>query len=217
MIEKVGEEVPEESSTHKEVIRTIASGINSLKTQLINMTNKNKKMWRAVARSSSETVPSSLTREQQLLEVQGESNTTPGRYNLRQTPTRQAAASRTQKQVTRAALAGEQQEGTRTSSSSSNGEDTTDEMGQTDTTCTHSLSKTDKISEESGGQTESTDSNETVDTKSLEPTKEPSTELTVTVPVTELEKAKQMAQQLTALITNLEHQESGLAMSSEHV
>ena len=209
MIERVGEEAPEESSTHKEVIKTIASGINSLKTQLINMTNKNKKMWRAVARSSSETVPSSLTREQQLLELQDESSTTPGRYNLRQTPTRQAAASRTQKQATRVALAGEQREGTRTSSSSSNGEDTTDEMGQTDTTCTHSLSKTDKISEESGGQT--------VDTKSLELTKEPSTELTVTVPVTELEKAKQMAQQLTALITNLEHQESGLAMSSEHV
>ena len=64
MIERVSEEAPEENSSHKEVIRTLASGINSFKSQLVNVTNRNKKMWRAVARSGSETATSSLSREQ---------------------------------------------------------------------------------------------------------------------------------------------------------
>ena len=230
MIEKVSEEVPEENSTHKEVIRTIASGINSLKTQLVNVTNRNKRMWRAVARSGSETVASSLSHEQ----LEDESSGTPGRYNLRMTPTRQAAASRYQKQTAKG-VANEQQEGR----SSSNEDDVNDNI----TAC--SLLKTDKSEEtETGGLTEPTcmDGKEMIDSKSLElvelsvtedaavVTMEPSAsehtaavitqpstaELTATVkvPVTELERAKQMAQQLTALIANLESQESGFTVTS---
>ena len=235
MIEKVSEEVPEKNSTHKEVIRTIASGVNSLKTQLVNVTNRNKKMWRAVAKSGSETAVCSLNREQQLLELEGESSGTPRRYNLRMTPTRQAAASRYQKQTTKG-VANEQQEG----GSSSNEDDVNDNIAA----C--SLLKTDKSEEtETGGLTEPTcmDGKEMIDSKSLElaelsvtedaavVTVEPSTpehaaavtmqpstaELltaTVKVPVTELERAKQMAQQLTALIANLESQESGFTVTS---
>ena len=223
MIEKVSEEAPEENSTHKEVIKAIASGINLFKTQLVSVTNRNKKMWRAVAKSGSETA-ASLSREQQLLEVDGESSGTPRRYNLRMTPTRQAATSRYQKRAAKG-VANKQQEG----GSSSNEDDVNDNIAA----C--SLSKIDKSeeSETSGLTQQCMDGKETIDSKSLElaessvtedaavVTVEPSTaELTATVavPVTELERAKQMAQQLTTLIANLECQESGFTVtSSEYV
>lgn len=215
MIERVSEEAPEENSSHKEVIRTLASGINSFKSQLVNVTNRNKKMWRAVARSGSETATSSLSREQ--LELEGEPNGTPRRYNLRMTPTRQAVASRYQKQT----ATGERDNGGGGNSS--------------DNVPSHSVSKTDESEQViTHRTTEPLNSAETVDSESAfqsaEPsvsddaavmTMEPSTldnTATVTVPVTELERAKQMAQQLTALIANLECQESGFTVtSSEYV
>ena len=253
MIEEISKEAPEESSTHKEVVRTIASGINSIKTQMVNMTNRNKKMWRAVARSSSESAVS-LNRE-----LEGESSGTPGRYNLRSTPTRQAAAAKNQKRTAKAV--------TNEQGRSSSENDVTDDV------IAHSISRTDKsVEAEASVMTESMDSKETVDSKSLEPSESPTTKdgvsmsamqssttelvatvtmqpsiiehaeamvatepstsehtgtivtastselaATVTVPVTELERAKQMAQQLTALIVNLEHQESELTTFSQCV
>lgn len=256
MIEKVSEEAPEESSTHKEVIKTIASGINSIKTQMVNMTNRNKKMWRAVARSSSESAVSSLSRK-----LEDECSSTPRRYNLRSTPTRQAAAAKNQKRTAKAV--------TNERGRSSSEDDVTDDV------IAHSLSKTDKsVEAEANVMTQSVDSKETMDSKSLEQSDsstiehgatislpltsttelsetvttqpsvtehaeevitigpyrsehtgivtamQPSTSelaATVTVPVTELERAKQMAEQLTALIANLEHQESQLTTSSQLV
>ena len=73
MMEKVTESSADKD---KEVIRTIASGVNSLKS---------KKVWRGMLKSSMETV-ASLSCEQ----LEGGI----ARYNLRSTPTRQAAASR---------------------------------------------------------------------------------------------------------------------------
>jgi hypothetical protein len=210
MIERVSEEAPEENSTHKEVIRTIASGITLFKTQLVSVTNRNKKMWRAVARSGSEPMTSSsLSRGQ--LELEGESSGTPGRYNLRMTPTRQAVAGRYRKQT---AAKGEQ-EGGGGGSSSSNEDDVTNDV------TSHSVSKTDKSDEVETGEKVEMDS-ELVETSRTEDvaaavTMGPSTlghTATVTVPVTELERAKQMAQQLTALIADLECQESGFTLSS---
>ena len=206
MIERVSEEALEENSTHKEVIRTIASGINSFKTQLVSVTNKNKKMWRAVARSGSEPVTSStLSRGQ--VELEGESSGTPGRYNLRMTPTRQAVAGRYRKQT---AAKGEQEGG----GSSSNEDDVTSDV------TSHTVSKTDKSDKVEMEEKVIMDS-ELVETSRTEDaaaeTIEPSTlehTATVTVPVTELERAKEMAQQLTALIANLECQESGFSVTS---
>lgn len=210
-MERVSEEAPEENSTHKEVIRTIASGINSFKTQLVSVTNKNKKMWRAVARSGSEPVTSSsssLSCGQ--LELQGESSGTPGRYNLRMTPIRQAVAGRYKKQT---AAKGEQ-EGGEGGRSSSNEDDVTSDV------ISHTVSKTDK-SDEVEMEEKATMDSELIETSRTEDTAsetiEPSTlehRAIVTVPVTELERAKEMAQQLTALIANLECQESGFSVTS---
>ena len=208
MIERVSEEAPEENSTHKEIIRTITSGINSFKTQLVSVTNKNKKMWRAVARSGSEPVTSSILSRGQV-ELEGESSGTPGRYNLRMTPTRQAVAGRYRKQTT---AKGEQEGGG--GGSSSNEDDVTSDV------TSHTISKTDK-SDEVEMEEKATMDSELVETSRTEDaaaeTIEPSTlehAATVTVPVTELERAKEMAQQLTALIANLECQESGFSVTS---
>lgn len=207
MIERVSEEAPEENSTHKEVIRTIASGINLFKTQLVGVTNKNKKMWRAVARSGSEPVTSS-TLSRGHVELEGESSGTPGRYNLRMTPTRQAAvAGRYRKQT---AAKGVKEGG----GSSSNEDDVTSDVTP------HPVSKTDK-SDEVEMEEKPIMNSELVETSRTEDaaaeTIEPSMlehAATVTVPVTELERAKEMAQQLTALIANLECQESGFSVTS---
>ncbi len=211
MIERVSEEVPEENSTHKEVIRTIASGITSFKTQLVSVTNRNKKMWRAVARSGSEPMTSSSSLNCGQLELERESSGTPGRYNLRMTPTRQAVAGRYRKQTS---AKGEQEEGGG-GSSSSNEDDVTNDV------TSHSISKTDKSDEVETGEKVAMDSElvetsrteDVAATMTMEPSKLGHT-ATVTVPVTELERAKQMAQQLTALIADLECQESGFTVTS---
>ena len=202
-MERVGQEAPEESSTHKEVIRTIASGVNSLKSKMVTMTNKNKKMWRAVARSTPETL-TSVSREQ--LDNKTES-ASPGRYNLRSTPTRQATACR----ITRPrshTLPIERDEGSKEEAPSNK-----------------ELPKLAQSSQDTGTHKEAgtgTDSKETLDTKS-EKEKEFSLACgsdqhtaTVTVSISELEKAKQMAQHLTTLISNLELSQTSPTLSPKH-
>ena len=202
-MERVGQEAPEESSTHKEVIRTIASGVNSLKSKMVTMTNKNKKMWRAVARSTPETL-TSVTREQLDNETESAS---PGRYNLRSTPTRQATACRTTRPRSHT-LPSERDEGSK-------------EEAPPD----KELLKLAQPLQNTGTHKEAgtgTDSNETLDTKS-EKEKEFSLACgsdqhttTVTVSITELEKAKQMAQHLTTLISNLELSQTSRTLSPKH-
>ena len=201
MIERVGMETSGESSTHKEVVRTIATGVNSLKSKLISMTNKNKKMWRAVAKNTPVTV-TSLSREQLELEA-GESGASPGRYNLRSTPTRQAAASRTQKQNANTTANLQQEEQT----SSGSREELTNLTDESETNLKLTpFSDKNSTSVEAGGLRD-TDTEVTTDTLTVESsTCEPDLQsATITVPVTDLERAKEMAQQLSALITNLEH------------
>lgn len=211
VIDKIGQEAPDEGSTQKEVIRIIASGVNSIKSKLVTMTNKNKKMWRAVAKNTTETV-TSLSREQ--FEVEAVSvSPGHGRYNLRSTPTRQqvAAASRAQRQaVANKATVKEEEEGT---SGSCRDESTDKEQTKVPSQTLHT-------EEEAGGGVR--DSNETLLNTDLQKAKEPSScnsagqqEATVTVSMTELEKAKQMAQHLTALISNLEHQQSSTLSTTE--
>lgn len=206
MIERVCQEAPKQTSVHKEAVKTIASGVVSLKTQLVNMANKNKKMWRAVAKSgvSDNAASSSLSHKH---ELEGES-IPPGRYNLRSTPTRLSAANRNKKQtLTANALSAETQ-----ASCGSNGEDDGDSMAP----CAQTVSKTDTCTSQEE-VSERTDNKEPLNSESLESTKSSTTEL-VTVPLTELEKAKQMAQQLTTLIASLEDTgQSELSTSAECV
>ena len=201
MIKKVSVESSEESSAHKEVIRTIAAGVNSLKSKLVSVTNKNKKMWRAVAKNAPDTV-STLIREQLEDEAGDTSTSMPGRYNLRSTPTRRtSAANRTLKQSAKPVaketllLDGEEEFTNLT------------DRGETQipVTC---ISDENSKADEAGELI--TDTKETADGKIEEPSTCGGDQhlATITVPITDLERAKQMAQQLTALITNLEHQQS---------
>ena len=205
MIEKVGMESSEESSTHKEVIRTIATGVNSLKSKLISVTNKNKKMWRAIARNAPDTV-SSLIREQLEEDETCDAVASPGRYNLRSTPTRRAsAASKTRRQSAKPVASQLQVE---ERSLSGSGEEFANliDKEETQPTCISDES----IKTEEAGELTTTDTKETSDTNPEEPSmcNKDQHLATITVPITDLERAKQMAQQLTALITSLEHQQS---------
>lgn len=202
MIEKVSVESSEESSTHKEVIRTIAAGVNSLKSKLVSVTNKNKKMWRAVAKNAPDTV-SSLIREQLEDEASDTSASMPGRYNLRSTPTRRAsAANRTLKQSAKPVAS--QLYSEERSLSDSEAELTNKRETQIQETC---ISDENRKADEAGELI--TDTEETADSKRKEPSMcDGDLHLaTITVPINDLERAKQMAQQLTELITNLEHQQ----------
>lgn len=204
MIEKVSVESSEESSTHKEVIRTIAAGVNSLKSKLVSVTNKNKKMWRAVAKNAPDTV-SSLIREQLEDEAGDTSTSMPaGRYNLRSTPTRRASAAyRTLRQSAKPVasqlhaeerpLSGNEEEFTKLT-----------DKGESQV-C---VSDENRTADEAGELI--TDDKVTADSKPEEPSMCDGDQhlATITVPITDIERAKQMAQQLTALITNLEHQQS---------
>ena len=190
-MEIVSKEAPEVSSAHKEVISTIASGVNALKSKLVSMANKNKKVWRAMVKTSTDSVAPTCTSSEQ--PGTQDEIASPARYNLRSTPTRQAAAIRSQKQSVNPVA--------------SNGGGTCRQPNISKLTQTVYKNKQ---SAETCGL-----SDETLDTKSSEleeplarGTQDEHATTIVTVPVVELERAKQMAQQLTALISNLEHQES---------
>ena len=206
MIEKVSVELSEESSTHKEVIRTIAAGVNSLKSKLVSVTNKNKKMWRAVTKNAPDTV-SSLIREKLEDEACDTSASMPGRYNLRSTPTRRASAAKTTLKQSAKPVASQLHAEERSLSGSEEEFTNLADKGETQipVTC---ISDENRKADEAGELI--TDTKETADSKPEEPSMSDGDQhlATITVPITDLERAKQMAQQLTALITNLEHQQS---------
>ena len=195
MLERVSNEAPGESSSPKEVIVTIASGIGMLKTKLVNTTNKNKKMWRAMAKNTS-TAEVSTPLQQELCEG-APAGASPARYNLRSTPTRQAAAAASSsvhvpRKRNSKVVASEE--------SSSREKDVIETTGHDLTEVSHRVSATGGLSTESGGS-------ETEDRTGTEQ-QEPSAGSTIPVPVTDLEQVQEMAQQLTALISNLKQKQS---------
>ena len=198
MMERITSEAADEGSTHKEVIQTIATGVNSLKSKLVNVANKNKKMWRAVAKNSAE-VATPLSREQEHCDE----GASPARYNLRSTPTRLAAAASSvgHKRNNKTTTSELQEE----MSSIRSGTDQTEKTDHNLTQVSHRMG----ITEDTGRQ--QTVAMDTGSTQSEEPLAAglgDQLTATVSVPLTDLERAKQMAQQLTALISNLEHLES---------
>ena len=71
---KSQEESPQNESRNEETLSIIATGVTSLKSKLVNMTNKNRKLWRGKLTSSA---------------TDSSPNVASG-YNLRSTPTRVA-------------------------------------------------------------------------------------------------------------------------------